>query len=78
MTCAIYNYDNPCCQSRQVRPFWPTGHVANGYVRRVDGKFMRQDGVDLTSGFRDKLLVHPNGSKAASQINDMNEPALCK
>jgi hypothetical protein len=76
MSCEIRDYEKLCCGG--VRPFWPTGQVNNGYTRRVDGRFVRQDGLDLTSGFRNRLLVQPNGSVAASQINDLNEPALCK
>jgi hypothetical protein len=76
MSCRIDDYGKVCCGG--VKPFFPTGHVQNGYVRRVDGRFVRQDGLDLTSGYKDRLLVHPNGSKAGSQIFDYNEPALCK
>lgn len=76
MSCEIRDYEKRCCGG--VRPFFPTGHVQNGYTRRVDGKFIRQDGLDLTSGYRDRLLLQPNGSKAGSFINDMNEPALCR
>lgn len=79
MSCgsAIYNYSNPCCQSRQIRPSVPTGIVQNGYTRRADGRFIRDDGLDLTSGYRNRSLLQPNGSKAASEIFDDNESPLC-
>lgn len=77
MTCAIRNYDNPCCQSRQVRAAHPSGIVQNGYTRLVNGKFRRVDGLDLSSGYRDRSLLAPNGSKQASQIYDDNERPLC-
>lgn len=73
--CEIRDYEGLCCGG--VRPSFPTGIVRNAYVRRVDGAFKRVDGVDLTSGYSGKLLLRPNGSKAASQIFDTNEPALC-
>ena len=75
MACSIRNYAGECCGG--VRPFFPTGQVQNGYFRLVSGKVIRADGVDLTSGYRDRLLVPPNGSRAASQMYGMNEPALC-
>lgn len=75
MSCEIRDYEKLCCGG--IRPFFPTGHVNNGYTRRVNGKFVRQDGVDLTSGYSNRLLLQPNGSRAASQIFDTNEPALC-
>ncbi len=71
----IRDYEKLCCGG--VRPSFPTGYIQNGYVRRVDGRVTRVDGVDLTSGYADKLLIHPNGSRAASKIYDSNEPALC-
>jgi hypothetical protein len=79
MSCqkAIYNYDNPCCQSRQIRAAHPTGIVQNGYVRRADGRFISVDGLDLTSGYASRSLLAPNGSKAASAIFDKNERPLC-
>jgi len=75
MSCELRDYEKLCCGG--IRPNFPTGHVQNGYVRRVDGRFVRQDGVDLTSGFSNRFLVHPNGSRVASQIFDTNEAPLC-
>lgn len=78
MSCGyIRNFDNPCCQSQQVHSSPVTGIVGNGYTRRVDGRFVRADGLDLTSGYAGRSLLAPNGSKAASEINDKNERALC-
>lgn len=75
MSCAIRDYDRSCCGG--VRLSFLTGFIQNGYTRRVDGRVIRDDGVDLTSGYADRLLLPPNGSYAASQIYDYNEPALC-
>ncbi len=75
MSCEIRDYEKLCCGG--IRPSFPTGQVQNGYTRRVDGRMVRIDGVDLTSGYADRLLLQPNGSRAASEIFDTNEPALC-
>lgn len=76
MSCnAIRDYGNFCCGGN--RPAAVTGIIKNGYLRLISGKFIRNDGLDLTSGYANRALLPPNGSIAASEIEGMDSPPLC-
>lgn len=75
--CGIRNYANPCCQSTQVKIDPVTGVIGASYQRYINGDVIRNDGIILTSGARDSFLLPPNGSIAASRINDAGESPLC-
>jgi len=79
MSCAqIRDYSGGCCSGlNQNKPARVTGILNNGYVRMVGGKFLRADGLDLTSGYANRALLPPNGSVAASVINNFDAPPLC-
>jgi hypothetical protein len=79
MACnAIRNYSASGVNDVPVRGAPVTGIVGkNAYHRLADGRFMSATGVILTSGYANKLLLKPNGSRAASHIYGKDEAALC-
>lgn len=76
-SCGIRSYGTCCGSYRQPRGAFATGVIGNAYTRLVDGRYVRRDGLDLTSGYKNRGLLPVNGSRAASQIFDRAEAALC-
>lgn len=76
--CSIRSYGTCCGTFNQPRGAYATGIIGPGaYTRFVDGRYFRQDGLDLTSGYKGRSLLPPNGSRAASVITGTDEAALC-